>query len=193
MPHKFNPRKRWKLDSPERISFLPPEELLYLLGLEKNMIMLDVGAGTGYFSVPASRIVGTYGRVIALDTEAEMIAEINEKIDGYKIRNMETVLSTEYDFNIDGESADFALLCQVLHEVEDWHLFLEEVCLSLKQGGVIGIIEWIPGEADMGPPPEERIEPRILKKLLESAGFADIETGEFNEYFYTARARKRLC
>ena len=61
--HKFDPARRGYLDSPARRAYLDPEGTLRAFGLREGMIMADVGAGTGFFALPAARLVGPRGRV----------------------------------------------------------------------------------------------------------------------------------
>mgnify|MGYP000912736447 CR=1 FL=1 len=85
MAHKINVKHMYRLDSPERRKMLPPEETLFNAGLTKNDIFIDIGCGIGYFSIPASKIVGPKGKVFALDTSKEMLEELNRRINEDKI------------------------------------------------------------------------------------------------------------
>ena len=54
----FNPANKSKLDSPERYKILPPFKTLKIMCLKEDDIMIDIGCGTGYFTLPASEITG---------------------------------------------------------------------------------------------------------------------------------------
>ena len=56
---------------------LPPEKVLLLTGLKEGDIFLDIGAGIGYFAIPAAEITGESGKVIAADISPEMLDELN--------------------------------------------------------------------------------------------------------------------
>jgi SAM-dependent methyltransferase len=118
MAQKFNPAHMARLDSPERKKILPANEILRAFGLSAGETMIDVGAGVGYFSIPASSIVGSSGKVIALDTSTEMIEEIQRRFLESGIENTEARISGEYEFGLESGIADFVLLSTVLHEVE---------------------------------------------------------------------------
>ena len=77
MSHKFNPASMHKLDNSGRREMLPPEKVLLLTGLKEGDIFLDIGAGIGYFAIPAAEITGESGKVIAADISPEMLDELN--------------------------------------------------------------------------------------------------------------------
>jgi len=54
-----------RLDDPERLKWLPPDEAIQMLSLEPGMTVADIGAGTGYFSLPFARAIAPEGRVLA--------------------------------------------------------------------------------------------------------------------------------
>jgi len=57
MPHKFNPRDWHILESEWRRRILPVEPLLKKVSkLNKKDIAFDIGAGTGYFTVPLAKV-----------------------------------------------------------------------------------------------------------------------------------------
>lgn len=70
MDKRFNPEHAAKLDNPERRKALPPETILTLLDIQTGDTVLDLGAGTGYFTLPASKLCR---EVIALDVEPQML------------------------------------------------------------------------------------------------------------------------
>ncbi|OPX93186.1 MAG: hypothetical protein A4E53_00296 [Pelotomaculum sp. PtaB.Bin104] len=62
----------------------------------------------------------------------------------------------EYDLKLPGESITFALLVNVLHEIEDKMKFIVEVKRALKAEGKTAIIEWEKEKMEMGPPISHR-------------------------------------
>ena len=101
MAHKFNVKEMHKLDSFERRKILPPEEILIKAGLKIKDIFLDIGCGIGYFSIPASRIIGIEGKVFALDTSSEMLEELKRRIYKKNIKNIIPIFSEPYRFPLD--------------------------------------------------------------------------------------------
>ncbi len=190
MAHKFNPAHMEKLDNPDRRELLPPVKMLTDLGLKEGYTVLDIGAGIGYFTIPASEIVGKKGKVIAVDTSEEMIEKLKHRVSNAHIENIEILKSEEYDFVIENSTVDFALLSQVLHEVDDKKRFLLKAHEILKASGEIAIIEWERNETKFGPPIEHRIDRIEAIKMLDEVGFYNIMADSYNKYFYTITGSK---
>ncbi len=51
MTHKFDARNAEILDSQDRMKFLNTDMILDKIGLEGEMVLADLGCGTGYFSL----------------------------------------------------------------------------------------------------------------------------------------------
>jgi ubiquinone/menaquinone biosynthesis C-methylase UbiE len=183
MAHKFNVKDMQKLDSPERRKILPPEETLIKIGLNKNQIFIDIGCGIGYFSIPASKIVGHEGKVFALDTSKEMIDELRIRILKNKITNIDTIISDPYHFHLDSNIGTFSFMANVLHEVEDKISFLKETNRILKKDGTLCIIEWQKKLTERGPPLEERINESEIEELMDKTNFKMTSSHSLGENF----------
>ncbi|MDY1591414.1 MAG: class I SAM-dependent methyltransferase [Methanofastidiosum sp.] len=191
MAHKINVKHMYRLDSPERRKMLPPEETLFNAGLTKNDIFIDIGCGIGYFSIPASKIVGPKGKVFALDTSKEMLEELNRRINEDKITNIENIHSTPYNFHLDQDTGTFALISNVLHEVDDKLIFLSETNRVLKTNGKLCIIEWQKKETEKGPPLKYRLSELEVKKLLDQTNFKLLDSYSIADDF-TAYISKNI-
>jgi len=190
MAHKINVKEMHKLDSPERRKILPPDETLNNAGLSKNDIFLDIGCGIGYFSIPASKIVGSKGKVYSLDTSIEMLEELKKRIIENKIENIVTIHTKDYDFQINSGVGTFALMSNVLHEVDDKLFFLKETNRILKTEGKLCIIEWQKKETEKGPPVKDRLSELEVKNLLDQTCFKLLDTYSIAENFNVYTSKK---
>ncbi|MGB4268171.1 MAG: class I SAM-dependent methyltransferase [Spirochaetota bacterium] len=188
MPHTFHPQHAKHLDSTLRKIFFPPSRILRTIGLKSNDIFLDIGAGTGYFSIPASQII-TYGKVIAIDTQDEMLQLLSHKIKKQNINNIEIIHSSQNNPSVPEDLGTVAFMSFVLHEVENKKEMLVNVHRALKKGGKIVIIEFSK-HAIFGPPKQERISAEYVKKLLEETGFTGITVKKLTMFTYMAKAFK---
>ena len=116
MPHKFEVNNAEILDSSERIQFLNPDSILDKVGLGRETVLADLGCGTGYFTIPASRRVK---KVFAIDVQKGMLDILSEKIKKQKLTNIEAILSEEASIPLPGNSVDVLLMVNVFHELED--------------------------------------------------------------------------
>ena len=62
-PHErmFRHEHAEKLDDVERHRWLPPDDVIGRLAVQAGMRVADIGAGTGYFTLPIARAVGSLG------------------------------------------------------------------------------------------------------------------------------------
>lgn len=65
-----------RFESPERQNWQKPQEVIRFLGQLKNKVVLDLGAGTGYFSFRLAPLVKT---VIAADVDERFLEFIRKK------------------------------------------------------------------------------------------------------------------
>ncbi|MBI2618945.1 MAG: methyltransferase domain-containing protein [Ignavibacteriales bacterium] len=177
--HKFSPGRSEKLENPDRYQFLPPAKTLVTLGLKRGMTMADIGAGTGFFARAASEIVGSQGRVYAVDMSAEMLDQLKQR--GLP-PNVTPVLSKEYTIPLEDHSVDFSFLAFVVHETERTSHFLEEVKRITRKGGRVAIVEWKKQVEEHGPPEEERIGREELIERL--SDFPIAASGNLNSSHY---------
>jgi ubiquinone/menaquinone biosynthesis C-methylase UbiE len=190
MPHKFDVKNKHKLDNEERRRILPPYETLIKLGLAEGDVMADIGCGIGYFSLPASEIVGTSGKVFALDVSPEMLHEVEGRASKDKIENITPVLTEENDLKIETGTITYGFVCNVLHETKDPVEFLMEIRRIVKDGGRIAIIEWRKVEGNFGPPLEHRLDIEYVKQIVRKCEFKNIVTIDIGEHFYAVIADK---
>jgi len=175
------------LDDQERRRVLPPEGILRRIGVRRGTSFADVGCGTGYFTLPASELVGGEGRVYAIDIQAEMLRLLGEKIAGRE--NITLVKSEEDRIPLPEECVDVALLGLVLHELEGSGT-LREVRRILRRGGTLGVVDWKKVPTSVGPPLEERLSREEAAERLEDAGFGMVESFELPmHYLLVARRR----
>jgi ubiquinone/menaquinone biosynthesis C-methylase UbiE len=184
MPHKFEAKDKNKLDTEWRRQNLPPLPTLEKLGLKASDTFADIGCGIGYFTVPAAQFVDGQNKVYALDTSAEMLAETEKRAAEASVGNMITVLTDENDLKLPDASVTFALMVNVLHEIEDKQRFIREINRILALNGKIAVIEWNKENTDMGPPAEQRIGNDEVAALLNALGFKVGEPMEFAGKFY---------
>lgn len=149
-----------KLECPERGAFQRPEEVIATLRLAGNETVVDLGAGTGYFTWWFARAV-PHGKVVALEPEAELLAHIRRKVKEDRIPNVEALPGDAMAPPIPPD-ADVVFLCNVLHHVEDRAACLAGLAARMKPGARLVLIEHKPdvqaghGHPDHGHPDRGR-------------------------------------
>ena len=184
MTHKFDPLNINRLDNEWRRQNIPPISTLEKLSLSSTDIVADIGCGIGYFTIPAARMVESENKVYALDTSDIMLEEVKKRMSAAGVLNIIAIKTSEYDLKLPNESVTFALIVNVLHEIEDKVQFITEVRRILKPEGKIAIIEWEKENMEMGPPKEDRIGKDETAALLRSFGMIAGGTIQLANVFY---------
>jgi ubiquinone/menaquinone biosynthesis C-methylase UbiE len=169
----------WLVNNPIRRRYMHP--LLDRVGIQAGERVLELGPGPGTFTVDAARRVGSEGRIIAVDIQPEMIAQVDRRVREARLSNVETHVASAYELPLDDASVDRAFLVTVLPEIPDQSRALAELRRVLKPGGVLSVTEEF---ADPDYPfPFETI------RRVEAAGFR-LEQRFGNWWVYTANFRK---
>jgi hypothetical protein len=85
------------LEREERADFQMKEEILSTLAFRPGERVADVGAGSGYFTLPVARAVAPGGAVLAIDIFQEMLDYIDERVRWEKIDNVRLQKVTRED------------------------------------------------------------------------------------------------
>jgi ubiquinone/menaquinone biosynthesis C-methylase UbiE len=185
--HRFEAKHHKRLESSYRRRILPPFSTLKKFGLRKGMVVADIGAGTGYFSIPAARIVGKEGKVYSVDVSKDMLSIMRKK---RLPSNIELLHSKDgYSFDIASEEVDYVIASSILHENEPAK-FLKEVARIVKKRGKILIIEWRKESTRSGPPIEERLTPEEVKSLLNRNGMKVLKNVVLSSRYFAVSAKK---
>ena len=130
----LNPFRRW-VENPHKI--LGPF-------VAEGMTVLEPGCGMGYFTLPLARMVGSQGKVVALEVQSKMLSVLEKRarkaglLDRIELRKIGTDgLSLE---DLSGQ-VDFTAALHMVHEVTDQSSFFTEVMRALKPGGRLLVVE----------------------------------------------------
>jgi ubiquinone/menaquinone biosynthesis C-methylase UbiE len=172
------------LDSGYRRRIQPPSQLIERSGIKKGMHVLDLGCGSGAFTTFIARAVGEKGEVYALDIQADMLKQLENKLskpENKDIKNIKLIEGNAYELPFDDGSLDLVNMVTVLQEIPDRNKALQEVKRVLKRGGLFAVTELFPD-------PDYPWKSTTIK-LGEGAGFVvDKVSGNF--FNYTVRFRK---
>ncbi|AGH42897.1 class I SAM-dependent methyltransferase [Paraglaciecola psychrophila] len=129
------------LERPKREREERTDLLLQQLSLKATDYVVDLGAGTGYFSFPIA-VQLTAGKVLAVDIEPEMLRLIEQRKSAEGIENIDTILANERSPNIPNASVDVVLLVDAYHEFSYPREVMAGVVKGLKPGGRVVLVEY---------------------------------------------------
>jgi ubiquinone/menaquinone biosynthesis C-methylase UbiE len=130
------------LERAERESEERPSLLLKILKVQPGQAAADVGAGTGYLSIPLAGLVGAKGRVYAVDVQQEMLDMLSSKLVEQNVTNVIPVLGAITNTALPAEAIDLVLLVDVYHEFSHPREMMSSICRSLKPGGRVVFVEY---------------------------------------------------
>ena len=132
------------LDSPQRLQGLRIPEVVAALKLKPGMLVADIGAGTGVFSLPLARAVRPGGTLYAVEVDEKLLEHVVELGTEQGVTNIEPVFA-EFDDPSLSQPVDFAFIHDVLHHIEKRDVYLKNLAGDLKPGGRIAVIDFKPG------------------------------------------------
>lgn len=137
------------LERPERLREERTDLLVAALALREDDIVVDLGAGTGYFSFPLSAYVPD-GAVLAVDIQPQMLAIIEQRMTEYGVDNVEPVLGSECDPQLGGRSVDLVLMVDAYHEFSCPREVMEAVVAALTDDGRVVLVEYRGEDPNVG-------------------------------------------
>lgn len=178
--HVFDPKHVAVLESEDRKTWQNPKEILELIDLNPDYVTADLGCGSGFFSVPLSRMVK---KVYAIDVQKEMLDFLEQKIQRQKIINIEPLLSGKDKVPLENGSVDLLITVNTLHEFPDKEKIIEEIRRVLKPEGQAVIIDFKKESIAIGPPVAIRVSQSQAKHLFEERGFTVVKLHELMYHY----------
>jgi ubiquinone/menaquinone biosynthesis C-methylase UbiE len=134
------------MESRFRYRFFGPMNILKGADILPGQIVLEVGCGTGYFTLPAARLIGEKGYLVAMDILAESVEVVSKKVQMANLKNVRVVKGDALDTGLDAESFHTVLLFGVIPApMLPLARLLPEMHHVLKVDGSLDVWPPIPG------------------------------------------------
>lgn len=123
--------RKWLMD---------PVKTLRIAGVQPSQIILEVGCGTGFFTIPAAKIIGDQGALIAMDASSGFLKEVAKKVEKANLNNITIVQRDALHTGLETASIDKVLLFGVIpFPLLPLNILLPEIHRVLKSDGTMAV------------------------------------------------------
>jgi ubiquinone/menaquinone biosynthesis C-methylase UbiE len=163
----------------------PPDLVLKTIGIEPGMIIGEVGAGRGRYTVHIASRIGPSGVIYANDIVERYLQAIKRRCADHGLTNVKTVQGELIDPKLPPSALDMVIMVNVVHCLAEPVPLFRNIRKSLKPDGMIAIVE---GSLEKLPSAAGEWFPRPkLLKIFEDAGYELVREETFlpmdNIYF----------
>ena len=122
---KFDPKKLAKLNDPKRLEYLNPDVIWGKAELGNPKVLIDIGAGTGFFALLFSNTIKN-GKVYACDISEKMLVWMNDNLPTESKNILIPVKMEENSVPLPDGIADLVYMINLHHELEEPLKMLKE-------------------------------------------------------------------
>ncbi|ELZ30762.1 type 11 methyltransferase/S-adenosylmethionine-dependent methyltransferase 3-like protein 1 [Halorubrum distributum JCM 9100] len=160
-----------------------PGATLRDLGIEAGQSVAEVGCGSGYFALPAARIVEP-APVYAVDLDEALLDELGSLAERQAVENVVSVHGDARDLTeLLPDPVDALVVANTFHGVDDRAAFVAEAFDAIAPGGSLIVVNWHdrPREATTvggeprGPPTELRMPPEETEGAVSRAAAFELD------------------
>lgn len=131
------------MESRLRYKFFGPTPILQSAGIRPGMQVLEIGCGTGFFTLPAARLLGEQGSLVAMDMLAQSVETVAQKVQTANLTNVRVVQGDALDTQLEKARFDEVILFGVIPApMLPMEKLMAETHRILKPGGILAV--WPP-------------------------------------------------
>jgi ubiquinone/menaquinone biosynthesis C-methylase UbiE len=134
------------MESRFRYRFFNPVKILQGVENLHGKTVLEIGCGTGFFTIPAAGFIGDKGNLLSMDILAVSVEFVSKKVQDAKLQNVRVVKGDALSTNLEPESFDTIILFGVIPApMLPLNQILTEMHRVLKPYGTLSIWPPVPG------------------------------------------------
>jgi ubiquinone/menaquinone biosynthesis C-methylase UbiE len=155
-------------------SFLNPTAVLRAANVHEGERVADFGAGSGFFTRAAGRLVGARGLVWAVDVHQELLPRIKNLSLEEGLHNVEVVhgnLESKGGSHLPEDNFDVVIISNMLFSAEHKDNVVAEAHRVLRKNGRALVIDWSDSFNGMGPHTDHVVTADHAQTLFELGGF----------------------
>ena len=146
-------------------------EMINELKLKPGISVADIGSGNGYHTLMMAKIIGEKGQAYAVDIQPEMLIMLEERAKKVGMENIKLIENRFWDADLPEKSVDFVLMADVYHEFSHPQQMLSSIKKSLKEDGVVCLLEFKSEDPKVPIKPEHKMSKAQVIKEMSSNGF----------------------
>ena len=128
----------------ERDGWQRPDDVIKALNLKDGDTVVDLGCGSGYFTLRLSSPVGERGRVIGEDIRRLPLVFLRVRAWMKGRSNVSVSMGEPTDPHLPAESVNSVLISNTYHELEDPQTMLHRLSSAMVPGGTLVIVDRSP-------------------------------------------------
>jgi len=133
------------MESRFRYRFLSPMKILRGADIQTGQTVLEVGCGTGFFTVFAAQLIGDQGCLVAMDVLPAAVERVSRRMRAANLKNVRVVKGDAMKTGLDPDSMDAVLLFGVVPApMLPLSRLLPEMHRILKKEGTLAVWPPIP-------------------------------------------------
>lgn len=148
------------------------------LPVNKNSVVADIGAGTGYYTFRIAPKVPE-GKVYAVEIQEDALKYLKDRSNALEQYHVVPIKGGEKSPNLPENSIDLVIMVDVYHELLYPKEMLEEIKLSLKAKGKLLLIEYRGEDPKLGIKKLHKMTVDQIDKELTANGFHLVRNGQF--------------
>ncbi|TWU36621.1 hypothetical protein Q31b_49020 [Novipirellula aureliae] len=165
------------------------DEIMRHLNLKPGERAVDVGAGTGFYSLLMSEAVGDDGWVYAVEISPKFVEHLANMFDEREKKNITTVMCDNDSVCLPPRCVEVALICDVYHHFEYPEQTMKSIFDAMTDGGRLFVIDFerIPGKSRKWIFGHVRAGKQTFIDEIQSVGFelfAERKITGFNENYF---------
>ncbi|MCB9806200.1 methyltransferase domain-containing protein [Candidatus Nomurabacteria bacterium] len=173
--------------------FSDPEHNIEQFAVDPGSKVVDLGSGAGFYSLALSKVVGSSGKVYAVDVQQELLTKLKNESIRQGVSNIEIIWGDIEHRNgtmLADNSIDRVIIANTLFQITHKEEVLAEARRILKPKGTVLCIDWTDSFGGLGPPNHYVFKEDQAEILFRKAGFEFVRKIEAGDHHYGMIYRK---